>query len=235
MPASPERDGTIQTLADQRRLASEATRGISNSAIYQLFRDVVEELDLQGDLIDFGAGSGALVTELAGMNRFRSLRGVDLMGRPEGIPLSVEWVSADLNQPVMLSAQCTDVLLSSEVIEHLENPRAVAREWFRLLRSGGTLVMSTPNCESWRSVLALVFQGHFAAFGEASYPAHIIALLRRDLSRILKEAGFRDIQFRYVASGGVPKCPGWTWQGLSGGLLHGKRFSDNIMAIATKP
>ena len=35
-------------------------------------------------------------------------------------------------------------MVSAEVIEHLENPRGVAREWFRLLRPGGSVLLSTP-------------------------------------------------------------------------------------------
>ena len=81
-----------------------------------------------------------------------------------------------------------DVIVSAEVIEHLENPRATVREWARLLKPGGLLVFSTPNNESLRSIMSLIFRGHYADFSDSSYPAHITPLLRKDIERIMQEA-----------------------------------------------
>jgi 2-polyprenyl-3-methyl-5-hydroxy-6-metoxy-1,4-benzoquinol methylase len=127
-----------------------------------------------------------------------------------------------------------DVIVSAEVIEHLENPRAVAREWFRLLRPGGTLIFSTPNNESWRSLFALLLQGHFVAFSDSCYPAHITALLRKDMERILTEVGFSVPTFVFSNVGGIPKFPTLHWQTVSAGLLKGVRYSDNVLAIAKR-
>jgi 2-polyprenyl-3-methyl-5-hydroxy-6-metoxy-1,4-benzoquinol methylase len=109
------------------------------------------------------------------------------------------------------------------VIHCLENPRAVAREFFRLLRSNGTVIISAPSNESIRAIAALWIRGHFVGFGESTYPSHKTALLKTDLDRLLGEAGFE-----------MPKKPALTWQQVSGGWLGGKRFSDNIFVIARK-
>jgi 2-polyprenyl-3-methyl-5-hydroxy-6-metoxy-1,4-benzoquinol methylase len=111
----------------------------------------------------------------------------------------------------------------------------VVREWFRLLKPGGWLLFSTPNNESVRSLLALVCRGHYSAFGETSYPAHITALLRKDLERITREAGFEMIQFHFTDHGILPKAKRLTWQVLSAALLRGLRFSDNLLAVCRKP
>jgi hypothetical protein len=58
--------------------------------------------------------------------------------------------------------------------------------------------------------------------------------LRTDLDRLLGEAGFERQEFFYSNRGGLPKKPSLTWQRISGGWLAGKRFSDNIFAIARK-
>jgi 2-polyprenyl-3-methyl-5-hydroxy-6-metoxy-1,4-benzoquinol methylase len=121
------------------------------------------------------------------------------------------------------------------VIEHLENPRQVAREWFRILKPGGTLILSTPNNESIRSLMALLVRGHYVAFLDSCYPAHITALLRKDLVRILTEAGFSDVRFHFTDHGGLPKLPAVSWQQVSWGLLNGCRFSDNVIATARVP
>ena len=118
----------------------------------------------------------------------------------------------------------------------LQNPSCceVAREWHRILKLGGTLILSTPNNESIRSLVALVARGHYVAFGDDSYPAHITALLRKDIVRILTEAGFSDVRLHFTNSGGVPKFPVVKWQQISFGLLKGCRFSDNMIATAIK-
>jgi 2-polyprenyl-3-methyl-5-hydroxy-6-metoxy-1,4-benzoquinol methylase len=222
-------------LADHRRLASLASGGTSDEPVYAAFLRTVLANDLGGTVLDFGAGTGILTERIYAQRRFSSVTAVDLMTRPVGMPPDVLWVSCDLNESTPLSAAAFDVILAAEIIEHLENPRAVAREWFRMLKAGGTLALSTPNNESWRALIALVFRGHFVSFGDANYPAHITPLVRRDIARILLEAGFTAPRFSFTDHGGVPKAPRITWQDVSGGLLRGLRYSDNLLAVAVKP
>jgi SAM-dependent methyltransferase len=42
-----------------------------------------------------------------------------------------------------------DCVIAGEIIEHVPNPDALLREIRRVLRPGGTLVLSTPNLVSW--------------------------------------------------------------------------------------
>jgi 2-polyprenyl-3-methyl-5-hydroxy-6-metoxy-1,4-benzoquinol methylase len=222
-------------LADHRRLASVASGGTSDEPVYAAFLGMVLTNDLGGTVLDFGAGAGILTERIYALRRFTSVTGADLMTRPAGMPSDVQWVSCDLNESTPLSAAAFDVILAPEIIEHLENPRALAREWFRMLKPGGSLALSTPNNESWRALIALLFRGHFVSFGDANYPAHITPLLRKDIARILEEAGFSTPRFSFTNHGGVPKMPRISWQALSGGILRGLRYSDNLLAVAAKP
>lgn len=223
-----------QNLQTQRKLASIASSGISTEAIYKAFEQVIAQLDLKGEILDFGAGRGNLTNRLQKLERFSSFTAIDMMQRPAQIDASVKWISWDLNEAINIPAESFDVIISAEVIEHLENPRAIAREWFRLLRPKGTLIFSTPNNESWRSLVALLWQGHFVYFGDTSYPAHITALLRKDIERILEESGFSKAKFIFTNNGAIPKFPMVDWQTISAGLLKGVRYSDNLLAIAHK-
>ena len=215
--------------------AAVASRGISGDPIYRAVLAQVAALHVGGPALDFGAGAGYLASKLYESGKFLHVDAADLVDyggvRQEGL----NWVFSDLNEPLPCGRGTYGLITAVEVIEHLENPRFLAREWFRLLKAGGTLIVSTPNNESWRSLLSLWVRGHFAAFNDDSYPAHITALLRKDINRILTEAGFKEVTFAYTNHGGLPGRPAVTWQAVSFELLRGLRYSDNIVCVARKP
>lgn len=222
-----------QTLLESRIAAAYASEGKTDDVVYEAVVRALEAYNARGDLLDYGAGVGNLLRVLSSQGRFKSLAGADLYPRPDGV--DARWLVGDLNEPLPVAGESFDAVVGSEVIEHLENPRATAREWFRLLRPGGLLVCSTPNNESWRSILSLVLRGHFIAFVDSAYPAHVCALVRKDLDRVLSEAGFADIKFFFTDDGGIPKMPHYKWQMVSRSLFRGLRYSDNVVVTALKP
>jgi 2-polyprenyl-3-methyl-5-hydroxy-6-metoxy-1,4-benzoquinol methylase len=146
----------------------------------------------------------------------------------------ITWCSCDLNTHVPIADAQFDLVLAVEIIEHLENPRAVSRELARLLRPAGLLILTTPNNESWRSLLSLIVRGHYAAFADENYPAHISPLLKTDLRRILLEARFEKPEFTFTDNGSIPHFTNITWQAASFGKLRGRRFSDNLVCTARR-
>jgi len=80
----------------------------------------------------------------------------------------------------------------------------------------------------------LIARGHHVAFLDESYPAHLTALVRKDLERLCLEAGFEPPMFSYTDHGAVPKLTSVTWQSVSRGLLRGRLFSDNLVAMTTR-
>lgn len=227
--------GTKLDLRAWRRHASELSQGGSDDRIHAAVDARLQAVGAGGDLLDFGAGVGRLTERLWRTARFKSVAGADLYPRAASLPAVIQWIEGDLNDRLPAAPASFDTVVGVEVIEHLENPRAVCRELYRLVRPGGVVLLSTPNNESLRSLLALLLRGHFVAFGDTSYPAHITALTRTDLRRVLQEAGFTDIQLSYTESGGIPGAPSRTWQSVLGSLARGVRFSDNVLVTGRKP
>ena len=222
-------------ILEHRTKAAELSGGTSGNAIYSMIERVIVERGLTGRILDYGAGVGQLTRRLLALQRFDSVSATDIMRVPSDLDGRAEWIEQDLNVPLPGHDDAFDVVVAAEVIEHLENPRFMVREIFRLLRPGGTAIVTTPNNESWRSLIALLVRGHFVEFGEAGYPAHITALLRKDLARILQEASFLPAAFEFTNCGGLPGNPSLRWQQISFGVLKGVRYSDNVLAIASKP
>jgi 2-polyprenyl-3-methyl-5-hydroxy-6-metoxy-1,4-benzoquinol methylase len=220
-------------LDEWRKFAAAKTHGPSDEACHALaWRMAVDEKPL-GRVLEFGAGSGAFARGLHETKLFESIVCADILSRPGDLSSEIRWIQADLNYPLSEPDGFFDTILSIEVIEHLENPRAVFREFHRLLGPGGRLILTTPNQESLRSYAGLVLGGHFAAFLGASYPAHITALMRKDLERICAETGFGNPRFAYSGEGRIPKLTMWRWQKFLP-FLRGRIFSDNFGMLAQK-
>lgn len=234
-PTSPDSNPAPDNMREWRQHAAELSKGTSNDAIYNMALRNLPDVGAGQKLLEFGSGTGNFIQLLLSRNCPAHLTGTDIMPRPCDLPESVKWVETDLNLPVPLENSSFDIVIALEVIEHLENPRAILREITRVMAPGGCLILTTPNQESLRSLLALVFKGHFVAFTGNNYPAHITALLMQDLKRVLTESGLTIEAWDYTNEGSLPKAPAYKWQQLTFGLLRGRWFSDNILVRARKP
>lgn len=221
-------------LSAHRQHAAETSGGVSANEIYAAIEQTLMDHEIRGKILDYGAGVGSLSRVLLSRGRFEAIYAADIMARPDRLD-GVTWIREDLNNSIPGYESCFDVVVAAEVIEHLENPRSMVRDIFRLCRPGGYMILTTPNNESIRARVSLLVRGHYVAFSDSCYPAHITALLRKDLYRIVQEAGFAKPSFRFIPKGCVPGLTRLTWQGVSGGLFQGVHFSDGILAVAQKP
>jgi SAM-dependent methyltransferase len=96
-----------------------------------------------------------------------------------------------------------DVVLFCEMLEHLlMNPLATLREIHRVLKPGGTLVLTTPNVARLGNVLLMVAGANiydpYSGFGP--YGRHNREYTRHELHRLLAFAGF-DVERSLTADG----------------------------------
>lgn len=184
-----------------------------------------------GVLLDVGCGKGLLWSYIR--NRFNQYVGADVV-RHEGLPEDAIFHRIDLDSGrVPLADDFADVVVAVETIEHLENPRAFARELTRLCKPGGWILITTPNQVSILSKLTLLVKNSFNAFTDSSYPAHITALLELDLRRIATECGWQDTTIRFTEDGRIPGTsrhwPRWISRRFP------RAMSDNICLSGRKP
>ncbi len=208
-----------------------ASRGASASAVYRMAADAIATRHSRGGtLVDVGCGGGAFGEWTRG--RFDRYVGVDAV-RWEGFPAHGGMVLADLDGGVPLPDGCGDVVAALETIEHLENPRAFARELVRLARPGGWVVVTTPNQLSLLSKATLLLHDEFNAFRAGSYPAHLTALLEVDLRRIAGECGLTDVAVAFSGRGRMP-LGGRHWPAALSRAFP-RAFSDNVLLAGRKP
>ena len=219
-----------------RALASGGSN--NSSALYALVRDVVEGTETRDVIVDVGCGKGALHGHLQGL--FSRYVGIDVV-RHAGFPTAPDatLLEASLDDgPSVLPAGIADVICCLETIEHLENPRLLARCLSQIAKPGCRLIVSTPNQLSLLSKVCLLVKNEFVHFQERPglYPAHLSALLECDLRRIAQESGWEEATVLFSGEGRVPGTdrlwPAWLTARHG---WRGRAFSDNVVLTARKP
>jgi 2-polyprenyl-6-hydroxyphenyl methylase/3-demethylubiquinone-9 3-methyltransferase len=151
-------------------------------------------------VLDVGCGNGALAGEFvrAGCD----VVGIDLS--EDGIEIArraypagrFEVMKADDEVIQRLGCEPFDLVMSTEVVEHLYDPRAFVRGCYSATRPGGRFVCSTPYNGYFKN-LAIALCGKFDQHIDPLWDAgHIKNWSRKTLGTLLTEAGFSNLQFK---------------------------------------
>lgn len=172
-------------------------------------------------ILDLGCGRGWLTRLLAETVREADVLGVD--------PLAASVEAARREHPglpfrqgtgvdLLASghAQAFDLVVSSEVIEHVAHPDqpAFLRQAFELLRPGGRLLLTTPRGELWQ---------RWRIGGGRPQPVEAW-LTEGDLARLARGAGFALVE---RSRAHAPSRP-LTWQGWLDKWVLGRRFVRDL-------
>lgn len=163
-------------------------------------------------VIDLGCGRGFLLSALA-----RRIPGLQCYG-VELSDSAIEQAQADgttvfhqsLTDKLPLADASVDLAVMGEVIEHLFDPDACIEEVRRVIRPGGTLIVTTPNLASWLNRALVLFgiqpvfsetstrkkYGHWLQLlgqGKTNTQGHLKLFTLGALSELLRDLGF-DIE-----------------------------------------
>lgn len=160
-------------------------------------------------VLDVGCGNGYTCGEFARLGC--QVTGVDLS--ESGIALArkaypnCRFELASATGPLLqqLDAPPFDLVVSTEVVEHLYDPRAYARACFATVRPGGRFICTTPY-HGYLKNLAICIAGKWDSHHSPLWDCgHIKFWSRATLTQLLSEAGFMNFKFR--GAGRVP----WLW------------------------
>jgi SAM-dependent methyltransferase len=128
----------------------------------------------------------------------------------ELLALPIESRYLVINDPAL--AGQFDVVMASEVIEHVSSPPAFTRTLLTALRPGGTLVLTTPDVAA-----AMPDTPHGLLVPLLSIGFHLVLQSASSLSAMLVDAGFEDVEVSQVGGASLlARCrrPGGTRNAL---------------------
>lgn len=191
------------------------TIGPSNSAdgdaLVNLFRDTALGLGKGLRVCDLGCGNGYLAATLADAG-FHVL-GVDASA--QGVALAqknypqAEFRQIELGGDLSQTLGCNfDVVVSSDVIEHLYRPSDLLRDAHALLKPQGHLLLGTPYHGYWKN-LALALTGkmdnHFTVLWDGG---HIKFFSVKTLGELTQKHGFAIESWKFYG-----RAP-WLWRNM---------------------
>ena len=152
-------------------------------------------------ILDLGCGNGSLSRYLA--QQGHSVTGVEPSS--SGIKFAQEqesnctFIQAGIEDlPYEKLEHQFDVVISSEVIEHLLLPRELIRASKRCLKPCGRLILTTPYHGYWKN-LAIAIMGkmdsHFSPLWDGG---HVKFFSHKTLSKLMEQEGLTQIQFKFA-------------------------------------
>lgn len=147
-------------------------KNLNRSIIDAAVKDFAVSLTPAARTLDIGAGSGHYRQIFHAQNYLAIDRGYEQQS------VSGLSVVADI-AAIPFAAETMDAAICLEVLEHVTDPDLILREIFRVMRPGGTLMLSTPFC-----------------LGEHMKPYDFFRFTRFMLSNKLEKAGFDIVSIR---------------------------------------
>jgi SAM-dependent methyltransferase len=142
---------------------------------------LIEPNSTQSDIIllDLGCSSGEFTIQVAEKLNTKKIYGIEInnekgkKAKDKGIVV----YNSDLNKPFPIKDESIDVIVASNVIEHLVDTDNFIMEIYRTLKPNGYAIISTDNLASWHNIFSLIlgFQPNTAQISNKALVGNFLA------------------------------------------------------------
>ena len=173
-----------------------------NQVAFDLISKVIKEKRDVKNILDVGCGFGLLSKELKKTYPKLDLYGIE--NAKEASQLSqkiLKLLQCNIEDMALikskLKTQKFDVIIFSDVLEHLYDPVGIIKSYKSLLKQDGTIVVTVPNIANIFSRIALLF-GYFN-YSETGVmdKTHIRFFNRKNLKQLAKESDLKIVSQKY--------------------------------------
>lgn len=176
-----------------------------------------EDFPRSGVLVDVGGAIGDLGYALRDHFKYRFTLDIAVECRPAAEKKGNNFICANVDRDgIETDDHSVDLIVALDFIEHIIDPQKFASECFRVLKSGGKVLINTPNIQFWRHLHSLVVDGkfpHTSGDREVYHGGHVAFFNMNDMVGIFEEAGFVDS--RMHTRGLTPEAPPPIWSSIS--------------------
>jgi 2-polyprenyl-3-methyl-5-hydroxy-6-metoxy-1,4-benzoquinol methylase len=170
-------------------------------------RDYVDALPAGGELaiLELGCGNGATGALAIEQGKCRNYVGIELfvpMAREAERVLTKVHIGDVNSIELPYPADHFDVLIMSEVLEHLVNPEQAVQKLARLIKPDGLLFASTPNISHWRMIKSLIGGDFTYTTSGMMDESHVHWFTPNTFARLFAQAGFRPVMVGAIGGGG---------------------------------
>jgi SAM-dependent methyltransferase len=155
--------------------------------------EFVRGLGEVGSALDLGAGDGRLAAELRAAELTLADTSSVALERARARLPGARAVTVEPDRPLPLADTSFDLVLCTDVVEHVRDLQLLLSEVRRVLRPDGRLALTTP-AHGRLSGLDVLVRGFERQFDPLS--PHVRFLTRRSLARLLDELGFDVARIR---------------------------------------
>lgn len=195
--------------------AERAANGASGEKLTEVFVALVKQLDGVRTICDLGCGNGHIAGRLASLGY--DVTGIDASRSGIGIAQrtypNVKFIEALIDRN-LTGPQNFDLVISSDVIEHMYRPSDLLEVARELLKPRGHILLGTPY-HGYLKNLALAVSGrmdtHFCALHDGG---HIKFFSVKTLSRLVTTHAFEDLSFTFYG-----RAP-WLWKNM---ICHARK------------
>jgi len=207
---------------------------LAHEAIHETAEKILLTAE-RGKVLDIPAGEGALALRL--INLGFEVYCCDLYTEFFKLP-ETEIKPGNLDEKLPYDNNSFDYVVCVEGLEHIENPSNAFREFARILKTGGTLIVSVPNIMNIEERLKWLFNGYTSHFkplsGEAldgiekehgamaKMALHINPIGYSEVRYLLEKNGF-ELKKTYLDK---PKKNSWAYFPLAGLIKLAALFSS---------
>jgi ubiquinone/menaquinone biosynthesis C-methylase UbiE len=212
----------------------QAPVALAHEAIHSAVEQILSR-EKRGAVLDVPAGQGALTVRLKALGFEVSC--CDLYPEIFAVP-ETEIRAGNLDARLPYADGEFDYVVCVEGLEHIENPANAIREFTRLLKIGGQLIVSVPNIMNIEERLKWLFSGYTSHFkplskealdaitrefpGQEEIVLHVNPIGYSEVRYLLEKSGFELLQtYR-----DKPKKNSWAFLPLAAAIRLAVKFSS---------